>query len=104
METFSFGLLFLGVFLVVSAVVGALVLFGLRTSLRLPTSSSILLSLPILVGRSRTLSFNNICLTFFFFFFRDGFEGLQLIEQLSHIIAQLVHNIVTPKLEESRGE
>ena len=46
----------------------------------------------------------NICLTLLGPRFTDGLEGLQLIQQLSEVVSQLIHNTVGGEWLEGRGE
>ena len=47
---------------------------------------------------------DNICLALLGPRFTDGLKGLQLIQQLSEVVLQLIHNIVGSKGQEGRGE
>jgi len=55
-------------------------------------------------SRRRWPSRDNICLALLGPRFTDGLEGLQLIQQLSEVVLQLIHNIVGSKGQEGRGE
>ena len=89
-ETFSLRFFNLGAVLLLLTALGCS-LIGLCSR---PTSRFLLLFLVGPTNRRRWPSLGNVCLTILGPHFTDGLEGLQLIQQLSDVVSQLIHNTV----------
>ena len=97
METVSFRLLVLGVVLLSLALGSFLGVFSRPTLCVLPLFI-------LATRRGKWLMILNICFALFGPSLTYGLKSLQFIQELSHVILQLVHNIVGSELREIRCE